>query len=269
VPGIFLVRQEDGRFLVLDAQQRLRSLRGFFDGVINGKEFILKHVQEQYKGKKYDSLDIEDRRRINDSIIHATIVRQDDPSGDMSSIYSIFERLNTGGTLLQPQEVRVALYHGPLVEFLRELNNLEQWRSLYGRKNPRLKDQELILRFIALLYWHEKYKRPMKGFLNDYLEANRKFQMNPGEEITEIFKATTEVAVHCLGARAFRLKNALNAAVFDSMMVALAKRLRAKGPIGDGENLRRKYRALLADPNYLHAVERAIADEENVNKVSR
>jgi hypothetical protein len=56
-------------------------------------------------------------------IIHATVIRQDEPTEDQSSIYMIFERLNTGGVNLQPQEIRVALYHGELVRVLRTLND--------------------------------------------------------------------------------------------------------------------------------------------------
>jgi hypothetical protein len=112
VPGIFLVKEPSGRFLVLDGHQRLFTLRAFCDGIIQGKEYRLQGVQKRFEGKTYRELDVEDRRRIDDSIIHATVVRQDHPSEDWSSIYVIFERLNTGGISLQPQEIRMALYHG-------------------------------------------------------------------------------------------------------------------------------------------------------------
>src|SRR6185369_5945957 len=127
------------------------------------------------KGQTYQTLDEEDRRHLDDSIIHATVVRQEQPSEDQSSIYMIFERLNTGGTLLQPQEIRVALYRGRLVELLRELNGFAAWRQLYGKASRSLKDHELILRFFAMLYWSDKYQRPMKEFLNQYMGKNRDF----------------------------------------------------------------------------------------------
>src|SRR5690348_10760279 len=107
VPGIFLVKESSGRLLVLDGHQRLYTLRAFYDGVINGVEYNLADVQERFIGKRYRDLDIEDRRRLDDSIIHATVIRQDEPTEDQSSIYVIFERLNTGGVNLQPQEIRV------------------------------------------------------------------------------------------------------------------------------------------------------------------
>lgn len=145
VPGIFLVKQQDGRLLVLDGQQRLRTLAAFYGGVLRGREFRLENVQERYKKLSYAELAVEDRRRLDDSIIHATIVRQEEPSDDQSSVYLVFERLNTGGTTLHPQEIRVALYRGPLIRLLRTLNENTDWRALYGNRSNRLKDQELIL----------------------------------------------------------------------------------------------------------------------------
>ena len=112
VPSIFLVKEPNGKFLVLDGQQRLRTLHSFYSGVFQGDEFKLSEVQGQWVGKTYRTLHPEDRRRLDDSILHAIIVRQDEPTEDQSSIYLIFERLNSGGTILQPQEIRVALYHG-------------------------------------------------------------------------------------------------------------------------------------------------------------
>ena len=81
----------------------------------------------------------------------------------MSLDYQLFERLNTGGTNLYPQEIRVALFRGRLVDILREWNGDEHWRDLYGPLSPRLKDQELILRFLAFYLEADDYERPLKG----------------------------------------------------------------------------------------------------------
>src|SRR5436190_9579918 len=121
VPGIFLSREkETERLLVIDGQQRLRSVQYFYSGIFEptGGRFALRGVQPQFEGVTISTLAPEDRRRLTDSIIHATIVRQDTPSDDDSSIYHIFERLNTGGRLLFPQEIRAAIYHWSLNEFL-------------------------------------------------------------------------------------------------------------------------------------------------------
>jgi len=266
VPGIFLVKLDDGRFLVLDGQQRLRTLQAFYKGILRGREFKLDSVQERFMDVTYEDLGADDRRRLDDSIIHATIVKQDEPSDDKSSIYLIFERLNSGGTSLQPQEIRVALHRGPLIQLLREINNNSSWREIYGPKSKRLKDQELILRFFALLYWADKYKRPMKDFLNRYADANRELRLQPKTKFSQVFVDTTKAILESIGPRAFRLKTAINAAVLDSVMVGVATRLETGPPVKNFGDLKTRYNKLLKDADYRSRVERATADEENVAK---
>ncbi len=105
VPGIFLAKEKDSqKLLVIDGHQRLKTLQYFYqvDFKDRGKGFSLKDVQTQFEGKNYKTLDSDYRIKLDDSIIHATVVKQDKPTEDNSSIYYIFERLNTGGSLLQP-----------------------------------------------------------------------------------------------------------------------------------------------------------------------
>ncbi|HEC66856.1 MAG TPA: DUF262 domain-containing protein, partial [bacterium] len=96
VPGIFLSKQGDSeKLMIIDGQQRVKTLEFFYDKLFHGKKFVLKNVQPQFRDKTYDDLTDDERRRLDGSIIHATIVKQDRPSDDQSSIYYIFERLNT------------------------------------------------------------------------------------------------------------------------------------------------------------------------------
>ena len=228
VPGIFLVAREDGRLLVLDGQQRLRTLHAFYEGILGGKEYALEKVQRGLIGKTYKTLEPETRRKLDNSIIHATVVRQDVPSQDQSSIYMVFERLNTGGTALQPQEIRVALYGGAFIDFLYRMNEHKAWREIYGKKSTRLKDQELILRFLALLYAAEKYSRPMRDFLSVFAGENRDFELQREAEMKTIFESTVTTILESIGARAFRLRNAVNVAVMDSVMVGIASRIQSR-----------------------------------------
>jgi hypothetical protein len=263
VPGIFLVREHSGRLLVLDGHQRLYTLKAFYDGVINGVEYRLDNVQERFVQQRYKDLDIEDRRRLDDSIIHATVIRQDQPTDDQSSIYIIFERLNTGGVNLQPQEIRVALYNGRLVGVLRTLNNNADWRKLFGNKSKRLKDMEMILRFFAFYYYSDAYRSPMKDFLNRYMAKNRDLARQDEKELNNTFTNTVAVIAEVIGHRAFRPVRAVNAAVIDSLMTGLARRL-AKGPIKKSDQLLKAYEALLENKKYRDAVETGTSQEANV-----
>jgi hypothetical protein len=263
VPGIFLVKEVSGRLLVLDGHQRLYTLQSFFRGILLGEEFALGNVQAQFRGKTYRTLDLEDRRRLDDSIIHATVVRQDEPTQDQSSIYMIFERLNTGGVNLQPQEIRVALYHGDFVAVLRRLNELPSWRQLYGKKSRRLKDMEMILRFFAFYLPVKQYRSPMKEYLNAHMAANQSLQRQSEAELTRVFTSTTDTILGALGPGAFRPRRAINAAVIDSLMTGIAKRL-AKGPIASLSDARESYDKLLANPKYKAAIETGTSQEANV-----
>ncbi len=264
MPGIFLVKEPNGLLLVLDGHQRLHTLHSFYQGVIEGKEYRLSNVQERFAEKRYKDLDVEDKRRLDDSILHATIVRQDEPTEDLSSIYIIFERLNTGGVNLQPQEIRVALYHGEFVQVLQELNETAQWRKLYGNKSKRLKDIELILRFFAFLYYASQYGSPMKSFLNRYMATNRHLAKQSGEELARIFVETTTTILKAVGPKAFRPERAINAAVVDSFMTGVANRLLARGPIVDLAGLKSRYEKLLQDSSYADAIETGTSQEAKV-----
>lgn len=264
VPGIFLVKEPNGVLLVLDGQQRLRTLEKFLEGFFNDKVFKLESVQERFEGLTYKDLADEDRRRLNDAIIHATVVRQDTPQNEQESVYLIFERLNTSGTTLQPQEVRSALYSGELAELIRTLNENEDWRAIFGPPSPRFKDHELIVRFFALLYYGDQYKRPMKVFLNRYMATNRNLESQSAGELQAIFEKTVSAFRKAKGDRIFRVPRNLNAAVFDAAMTGLARRIDEIDEVTDLDALAKAYDELVADETFLGAVERATADEDSV-----
>ena len=265
VPGIFLVKEKNGKLLVLDGQQRLLTLCAFYNGIIRKREFTLEYVQQRFKGKKYSTIDNSEKLKLDDYIIHATIIRQDEPEEEQSSIYLIFERLNSGSTLLQPQEIRAALYHGAFSDLLADLNDNKNWRIICGKKTSRLKDVEIILRFLALYYYRKHYKKPMKSFLNKYMAINRDLGKQSGDEISRIFSNTvTEISEH-IGPTAFRPSSALNVAVADSVMVGVAARLK-KGRIKNKKGLKKAHAELLENKLYIDLISGSTADEENVGK---
>lgn len=266
IPGIFLSKEpESGRMLVIDGQQRLKTLQFFYRGLFGGREFCLKDVQPRFEGRTYQTLDEADRLRLDDSLIHATIVKQDEPSDDQSSIFHIFERLNTGGMQLQAQEIRACVFYGPFNELLRELNDYPQWRTIYGKSSKRLKDQELILRFFALYFTLDKYQRPIKEFLNTYMGNNRNLKLHSADVLREKFVSAVDVVAAALAQKAFRPERALNAAVFDAVMVGLARRLDT-GPISEKAELVKRYHELLDDPEFSQATQTGTSDAPNVKK---
>lgn len=269
VPGIFLSKEpETQKMLVIDGQQRLRSLQWFYDGVFfpTKRAFSLKNIESKFKGLTYKELPPEDKLRLDDSIVHATVIRQDEPTEDQSSIYHVFERLNTGGKLLRPQEIRSVIYHGSFSQLIANLNLLPGWREVFGARNKFLRDQELILRFLALFYAGHAYRSPMKGFLNAFMARHRHLDDLTAEDFTGKFARTIDVVADCLlEMRPFRPERALNAAIFDAVMVGIARRLQSS----DEANcacVQAAYRELLANAEFLEAASRATANEVNLQK---
>lgn len=267
VPGVFLSKEEEtNKLLVIDGQQRLRSLQFFYDRLFgpSGREFKLEGVQDRYDGRTIETLDVEDRRHLDDSIIHATVMRQDIPSDDDSSIYHVFERLNTGGKVLSGQEIRACLYHGPLDELIAELNDDEDWRAVFGQRNKRLRDQELILRFFAMKHAGDAYFRPLKGFLNKFMKDNRNLERLTGEELATEFRGTVAAIRGALGDRPFRPERLLNAAILDSVMVAVSDGLDLG--IIDSASLTKSYSTVLGNQEYLSSTKGNTAQEEQVER---
>lgn len=233
VPGIFLAQDpESGKLLVIDGQQRLLSLLYFFEEHFNYKDgdehkrvFKLSKVQKQFLDKTYSTLESKDRINLENCVIHATVVKQDTPAVDDTSIYHIFERLNSGGRKLTPQEIRSAVYHGELVERVKKLNHDANWRAIYGKVNERMKDQELITRFFAMLNDSENYKEPMKDFINLFSKRFRKDNEKILDRYSSVFCLCCEIFMGMGIKRPFRFGPALNVAFFEAAMVGLAYRI--------------------------------------------
>lgn len=269
VPGIFLAKEGDSnKMSVIDGQQRLKSLLFFYEGFFNPREaeskkkvFKLKNVQPQFEEKTYESLEEEDRIKLDNSIIHATIIKQESPNDNNTSIYHVFERLNTGGRKLTPQEIRSAIYIGKLNEMISDLNDHPSWRVLFGKKNNRLKDQEMILRFFAMYTLLNDYTKPLKEFLNKF---NGRYRNPTDQEITrlsDVFKRTTDIILEKFGKSAFRPDRVFNAAAFEVLMIGISKRLDANI---DFDSLVKNIGDLYRTREFADSITRATSDEKVV-----
>ncbi len=245
VPELFFFKDPETKVLqVVDGQQRLQTLKRFFDGQFGSRDFRLTGVADEFEGKTVETLDHLSRRQLEQALFHATIFEQIEPSDGRSCVYSVFERLNTGGTPLQAQEIRSSIYQGPLNDLLQRLAGEDHWRNLYGPVSPRKRDQEIILRWLALLHSLDGYESPMKRFLNDFMEQNR----DPGDEALfeyeREFRATVRQVDQALGPESLRPDRSLNVAVADAVLVGMALRLR-DGPVESPETLRDAHQRLM------------------------
>ena len=266
IPSVFFAKEsESNKLLVIDGQQRLKTLQFFFNGYFNNKPFKLAKVQKEFEGASYDSLSEPDRIKLNDSIIHAIIVKQESPDNDNTSIYHIFERLNSEGRRLTSQEIRTAVDHGDLIDLIKQLNEYPSWRKIYGKQSDILKDQELILRFLAFYFDLAKYEKPLEEFINKFSRKNRSPDPAFLQKAEEVFKRSIDIIFGSIGQSAFRPKRTINAAVFDSVMVSVA-RLSDSSPELDLDQISSSYQNLISDDDYINLIVGSTSDERNVKE---
>lgn len=259
IPSIFLYREERSqKHLIVDGLQRLTTLHAFNRGRFthNDRVFRLRDVKPRFNNKTIDQLDPEDSRRFEDAVIHAMIIQQMSPDNDNSSVYHIFDRLNSNGTPLQPQEIRNAIYHGNFQELLVKLNDNPDWRNIFGSVHKRATDQELILRFLALYDNAEFYKKPMKNFLNNYMANKRDIDTIEQDRLTQLFEKTIQRVSATFGRTAFRPSRSLNVATYDSLMVSIARH-----PDASASQIEAAYVSLLGNNDYVAAITKATSDD--------
>jgi uncharacterized protein with ParB-like and HNH nuclease domain len=238
LPSIFLAKGEDGRFIVIDGLQRLTTLYKYiFEGVKDGKVFKLstsKDIREEWRGKAFRELDIEDQRRIRNKLLHAIIVEQKEPA-NFNGLYLIFERINSGGLQLNQQEIRNAIFQYPINEAINQLNDFSDWRKLFGSSTPhtRMRDNEMILRFLALdnlnINTYSKESLNMVELLNDFLSNNKTASISAIELIKDKFIQTIEIVVQLFGFEIFRtniqnlhVSQKFYATTYDAIMLAIS-----------------------------------------------
>ena len=150
----------------------------------------------------------------------------------------------------------------PLTQLIKKLNSNQSWRTIFAAVNNRAKDEELIVRFFALYIDGDNYFRPMNTFLNLFSDKMNKASSIELDNLELVFTSCVQLIATSIP-RAFRLIRALNAAVFDSVMVGIAKRL-AISPPPEPARVKAAYDGLLSNTAYRQACERATADEESV-----
>jgi hypothetical protein len=271
VPSIFLAKTKDEKLLIIDGYQRLMTVRDFVKGVFSddNSQFALsnsKKIHDRWRGKTFAQLDDQDKRKIRNTTIHAIIFMQQHPSPGDTSLYQIFERINTSGRSLLPQEIRNCVYQGPLNSLLIELNDIEKWRELLNspKRDNRMRDLELILRFFALsdesilLNESAPYNISLKKYLNEYMGQHN--SISELDAFKEKFVKTVDFVHSALGKSAFhnvspsdptRLVANLSSTVFDSIMIGSWLLLQSGECVGkNGDKFQQAKLKKLADQEF-------------------
>lgn len=185
--------KNDKRYMV-DGLQRMSSLISFF-GNDDWRLTKLDDVYPELSGKKVSYIKAHSSdifERIENLTIPVTVLRCDMAAkAHQEYLFTIFHRLNAGGSRLNNQEIRNCIYQGSLNSLLLELSKSEMFVSLFDIKETkkyRFSNEELLLRALAHSQGFENYSGPLSKYLNDFMSNHRNV------DVTQ-FKADLEFAI--------------------------------------------------------------------------
>lgn len=250
VPPVYLYESEAARYEVMDGQQRLNAVREFIAG-----DYALTGLQVLWplNGLRYYRCPPRIKRSLDRSSMSAIVLLlESDPArlGDISTAdirRFVFDRLNTGGTRLNPQEIRNAIYPGHFNQALVEMSRFRPFTDAFEippyteadpsdyyeneqrQKNTLYKtmaDCQLVLRYFALRD-EENIRGSMKSMLDRAMQSRVDTSAEAAEAEKQEFETHFDLLYRLLDDQPFRLKpdeqgrTRISAALYDASMVAL------------------------------------------------
>ena len=210
IPDIYFAEGRDGKYSVIDGQQRLTSFLSFVDEKFPvGDSFIdftlsgLKILTELNK-KKFSDLEPDIQAKIKSTALHTIIIKKD---SDDDVKFDIFERLNTGSMKLNEDEIRNSVYRGPYIELLDELADDKTFGDLVRKPNYKIRMwyRGMILRFLALSEkTYINYRPSMKQFCNKELRERQYMSQEKIKEYRIRFRKSVDLCQTVFGENAFR-----------------------------------------------------------------
>lgn len=259
VPQLFLYEQARNRFLVIDGQQRLMSIYYFIkkrfplkekrselrtifdetgsipDEVLHDDAYFetftlrlsekLPHHKNKFKGLNYATLG-DYKTQFDLRPLRNVVVKQNAPSEDDSSMYEVFNRLNTGGVNLDPQEIRTSMYHSKFYDMLYRLNAQLLWRRLLRAEEADLhmKDIEILLRGFAMLIDGDNYSPSMVRFLNQFSRKCKGHDDSQNEYLSNLFISFLKACVNLPdGAFLNKRNKRFNIALYEATFTAITQ----------------------------------------------
>ena len=269
VPSIFLAKTSSEKKLIVDGYQRIMTVFDYVEKGIfskDGKTFKLsnsKKINPRWRNKAFQELPEADQRRIRSTTIHSIIFEQKEPKDNDSSMYQVFERINTSGKTLLPQEIRNCIYQGAFNSLLFKLNVDRTWRTLFGipTVDSRMRDMEFILRFFALKrenILETAQTISIKQHLNEFMGGNSNMSPETAAQFEREFLGSIAFLHRSFGENAFRnlstkgdgiFTDKFHPTIFDALAISTNYAL-AKNPELKVADLLDRRLALLGDANF-------------------
>lgn len=237
IPPIFLYEVDYSIYEVMDGQQRLTSIYNFYEG-----KFELKGLEywQELNGKKYNDLPEQvkrgiDRRYLSSIVLLEETAKTKEEAENLKRI--VFERLNSGGEKLTPQEIRNALFNGDFNQLCIDLAKNDYFRKMWklplesegekkllaNKKYRQMEDVELVLRFFAYRHWN-KITTSINQSLDNYLQQANDYPSETKNCLKNLFNETINLIYSIFEEDAFLLpqqgknKPQIGKIVYDSMM---------------------------------------------------
>lgn len=219
---------ETNKLLVVDGLQRLCA---FSDFCIT-KKLKLKGMQflTGLEGWTYDKLDRTQIRRIKSLKVTLNTLRKNTPQRVK---LVIFQRVNTAGVPLTPQEMRNALYQKKATDLLKRMVKLDSFRKATGGKIPskRMTDCDFANRFVAFYLYRKGYDGNLDEFMGDALENINRMSQQEIDSIHDTFDRSMTICYRLLGNTAFKRPDPqkpnsflkTNKAIFEVLSVSIAQ----------------------------------------------
>jgi len=229
LPAFYFDGSDDQKWKVIDGLQRLSTI----DNFVVKQTLRLSELEYLTKFEDYtfDKLPRELQRRIEEANVTVYIVNIGTPD-DVK--YNIFKRINTGGLILTPQEIRHALNQGIPAQYVKELAELDSFKKLISKaiSNTRMEDRDFVTRFVAFyLTDYRQYEPDLDTFMNKAMKKIGKIGKESRQNMKSNFIMSMKSAYKLFGKYAFRKlynldnnkRNPINKALFDTVSVNLAK----------------------------------------------
>jgi hypothetical protein len=236
LPAFYIDATDDNRWIVIDGQQRLITIKHFVLGLAENdkKEDVLRlsnlEFLTQFNGKSYEEIPRNYQRRINETQITIYLIEKGTPE---ELKFNIFRRINTGGLPLSPQEIRHALNQGKATKFLEKLAKSYEFRLATSNsiRDERMAARETILRFLSfkITDFSTYSSSDLDTFLNNAMKIMNKMSNIELENLEKGFGKAMLVANDIFGDYAFRKqfesnskKMPFNKSLFESWAVNLS-----------------------------------------------
>lgn len=221
------------QYQVIDGLQRISTIVKFLDENVKWKLSKEEDIETRIAGKSV--AEIRDGSpalrkyydRLENVSIPVTILRCDMSKATHSEyVFTIFHRLNTGGSKLNNQEIRNCIFNGTFNNLIGKLDSNSNWRKLNkmdAKSNYRYTKQELILRLFAFHDHYESYGGRLSKFLNEYMKKNREAGDDFVAKKIKLFDETVEVVLTKIWCGDPPEK--INVSIFEAVLVGVARNL--------------------------------------------